>query len=53
MAKAEGKELVQALAFAHFAIYPNDKDSDHEQKFFELFDPSQEYAICQTVPTPA
>ena len=40
MAKAEGKELVQALAFAHFAVYPNDKTDDHEEKFFELFDPS-------------
>jgi len=40
MAKAEGKELVQALAFAHFAVYPNDKATNHQEKFLELFDPS-------------
>lgn len=40
MAKAEGKELIQALAFAHFAIYPNDKMQDHEKKFLDLFDPA-------------
>jgi hypothetical protein len=40
MAKAEAKELVQALAFAHFAVYPNASQEDHEQKFLDLFDPS-------------
>ena len=40
MAKAEGKELIQALAFAHFAVYPNEKQADHEQKFLDLFDPA-------------
>jgi hypothetical protein len=39
VAKAEGKELIQALAFAHFAVYPNENQTDHEQKFLDLFDP--------------
>lgn len=39
MAKAEAKELVQALAFAHFAVYPNEKSANHEEKFLDLFDP--------------
>ena len=39
MAVAEAKELVQALAFAHFGVYaPNVKS--HEQKFLDLFDPT-------------
>ena len=39
MAKAEAKELVQALAFAHFAVYPNQNAANHQQSFIDLFDP--------------
>jgi hypothetical protein len=39
MAVAEAKELVQALAFAHFGVYTVISGS-HEQKFLDLFDPT-------------
>lgn len=41
MAVAEAKELVQALAFAHFGVY-NPTLKTHEQKFLDLFDPEIE-----------
>jgi hypothetical protein len=41
MAVAEAKELVQALAFAHFGVYDLSVKS-HEQKFLDLFDPTIE-----------
>lgn len=41
MAVAEAKELVQALAFAHFGVY-NPILKSHEQKFLDLFDPEIE-----------
>jgi len=46
MAKAEAKELVQALAFAHFGVYPANVKS-HEQKFFDLFDPKVEISTSK------
>ena len=42
MAVAEAKELVQALAFAHFGVYKNLTLKTHEQKFLDLFDPEIE-----------
>ena len=42
MAAAEAKELVQALAFAHFGVYKNITLKTHEQKFLDLFDPKVE-----------
>jgi len=36
-----GKELMQCLAFAHFAVYKYSKrtEDEHEQLFYDLFDP--------------
>ena len=43
MAKKDdlGKELIQCLAFAHFAVekYNSGNQKEHEQSFYDLFDP--------------